>query len=59
MICVSIQEKDYNKCREILKGCHMAELRADLCQFSIKQIEEIVSSQCSHTTDEQPYSHPT
>lgn len=44
MICVSIQEKDYNKCREILKGCHMAELRADLCQFSIKQIEEIVSS---------------
>ena len=43
MICVSIQEKDYNKCREILKGCHMAELRADLCQFSIKQIEEIIS----------------
>lgn len=44
MICVSIQEKEFNKCKEIIARCQMAELRADLCGFSIAQIEEIVSS---------------
>lgn len=44
MICVSIQEKDFDKCKEIIATCQMAELRADLCNFSIAQIEEIVSA---------------
>lgn len=42
MICVSVQEKDYDKCREILSGCAMAELRGDLCNFTTEQIGELV-----------------
>ncbi len=44
MICISIQEQNFDKCKEIIAKCQMAELRADLCKFSIAQIEEIVSS---------------
>ncbi len=42
MICVSVQERDFNKCKEILAGCNMAELRGDLCNFTTPQIEELV-----------------
>ena len=42
MICVSVQEKDFAKCKEILAQCRMAELRGDLCNFSISQIEDII-----------------
>ena len=42
MICVSVQEKDFAKCKEILAQCRMAELRGDLCDFSTAQIEEII-----------------
>lgn len=42
MICVSVQERDFAKCKEILAGCPMAELRGDLCQFTTPQIEELV-----------------
>lgn len=43
MICVSIQETNLQKCREILKTCAMAEIRADLCKFSTKEIEQIIT----------------
>lgn len=43
MICVSVQEKDFEKCREILSGCRMAELRGDLCGFTTQQIGELVN----------------
>lgn len=44
MICVSIQEKEYSRCKEILSNCQMAELRGDLCKFSTNQIADLVSS---------------
>ena len=44
MICVSVQEKDFARCREILANCGMAELRGDLCNFTTPQIEELVQS---------------
>lgn len=43
MICVSVQEKDFARCREILSGCKMAELRGDLCHFTTDQIGELAS----------------
>ena len=42
MICVSVQEKDFTKCKEMLAQCSMAELRGDLCNFSTSQIEDII-----------------
>ena len=42
MICVSVQEKDFAKCKEILAGCRMAEIRGDLCNFTDAQTEELV-----------------
>ncbi|MEG0519299.1 MAG: 3-phosphoshikimate 1-carboxyvinyltransferase [Bacteroidales bacterium] len=44
MICVSIQEDNLQKCKEILSNCQMAEIRADLCKFSTPDIEQLVSS---------------
>ena len=44
MICVSIQEKDFARCKEIVSGCSMAEIRGDLCNFTTAQTEELVSS---------------
>lgn len=42
MICVSVQEKDFAKCREILKNSPMVELRGDLCGFTAAQVGELV-----------------
>lgn len=42
MICVSVQEKDFARCKEILASCQMAEIRGDLCNFTDEQIEELV-----------------
>ncbi|MBE6224506.1 MAG: 3-phosphoshikimate 1-carboxyvinyltransferase [Bacteroidales bacterium] len=42
MICVSVQEKDFTKCREILKSSPMVELRGDLCGFTAAQTAELV-----------------
>lgn len=42
MVCVSIQEKDFAKCKEILAQCQMAEVRGDLCNFSTAQLEELI-----------------
>lgn len=42
MICVSVQEKDFGRCKEVLAQCRMAELRGDLCNFTTPQIEELV-----------------
>ena len=44
MICVSVQEKDFAKCKEILARCEMAEIRGDLCNFTTHQTEELVQS---------------
>ena len=44
MICVSVQEKTLQGCLEALATAPMAELRADLCQLSIKELEEVVAS---------------
>ncbi len=43
MICVSVQEKDFARCRQVLAGCRMAELRGDLCGFTTSQIGELVN----------------
>ena len=42
MVCVSVQEKDFAKCREILRNTGMVELRGGLCGFSESQIGELV-----------------
>ena len=42
MICVSVQEKDFARCKEILAGCSMAEIRGDLCNFTDAQLGELV-----------------
>lgn len=44
MICVSIQEKNFARCKKIVSGCGMAEIRGDLCNFTTAQTEELVSS---------------
>ncbi len=44
MICVSVQEKSLQGCLEILKRAPMAELRADLCRLSVKELETVVAS---------------
>lgn len=43
MICVSIQEQDFHKCRQILENCRMAEIRADLCKFTVAQTEQLAA----------------
>lgn len=43
MICVSIQEQDPQRCRQLLARAPMAELRADLCRFSTGQLEQLVA----------------
>lgn len=47
MICISIREQDFEKCKEILtsptNGNYLFELRADLCGFTPAQIEELIS----------------
>ena len=42
MVCVSVQEKDFAKCREILSTAGMVELRGDLCGFSESLVGELV-----------------
>ena len=42
MICVSVQEQDFFKCREILRESPMVELRGDLCGFNSQQVGELV-----------------
>lgn len=44
MICVSVQEKTLQGCLAVLKDSPMAELRADLCQLSIGELEQAVAS---------------
>lgn len=47
MICISIREQNFEKCKEILAGnqrCgRLSELRGDLCGFSTSQVEELAS----------------
>ncbi len=42
MICVSVQETNFTKCKEILAKSEMAEIRADLCGFTIEQMNELM-----------------
>lgn len=44
MICVSIQEQDFRQCRQILENCRMAEIRGDLCKFTVAQTEQLAAS---------------
>lgn len=41
MFCVSIKEKSFERCALILRNVQMGEIRADLCGFSAKQVEEL------------------
>ena len=47
MICISIKEQNFEKCKKMLTGHtagnHIFELRADLCGFTAPQIEELAS----------------
>ena len=43
MNCVSIQEKDFDKCLTILKMTEMAEIRMDLCLFNKSQLSTILA----------------
>ena len=47
MICISIREQNFEKCKEILAGNQrygrLSELRGDLCGFSASQVEELAS----------------
>lgn len=47
MICISIREQHFEKCKEILAGnqrCgRLSELRGDLCRFTASQVEELAS----------------
>ncbi len=44
MICVSVQEKTLQGCLKALATAPMVELRADLCQLPVKELEEVVAS---------------
>ena len=44
MICVSIQHKNCEEILEILSKVEMAEIRLDLCDLSLEEIEEIFST---------------
>jgi 3-dehydroquinate dehydratase-1 len=41
MICVSIAENDFSRCRDSLLGCELAELRIDLTDFSEAEIRKL------------------
>ena len=42
MICASIGEKDFGKCRELLSLYPFCEIRGDLCNLSSAQLEELL-----------------
>ncbi len=42
MICASIGEKDFGKCRQLLSSFRFCELRGDLCCLSSKEVEEVL-----------------
>ena len=44
MICTTIQNRDYQGVLELLERCEMAEIRLDRCHLSMKEIEDIFSS---------------
>lgn len=45
MICVSISEKNFDKCLELVKSFELCEIRIDLCELTLKQTELIFSSE--------------
>ena len=44
MICVSIAEQNFDKCKSIVRECSLAEIRLDKCKFSFEQIRDLFSS---------------
>lgn len=44
MICVSVQEQNFAKCKEILAKSPMVELRADLCKLELDELTELLQS---------------
>ena len=43
MICISVNEQNFSKIKEILAVAPMAEIRADLCKLSLDQINELLT----------------
>ena len=44
MICTTIINKDLQGVLEALENCEMAEIRLDSCDLSLKDIDEVFSS---------------
>ena len=44
MICTTIQNRNLEQVYEALEQCEMAEIRLDRCQLSLKEIEELFTS---------------
>ena len=44
MICTTIQNRNYEQVLEALEHCEMAEVRLDRCELSVREIENIFSS---------------
>ena len=44
MICTTIQNRNYEQVLEALERCEMAEVRLDRCELSVREIENIFSS---------------
>ncbi len=44
MICVSLSEKDFKKCRRLVSELEFCEIRLDLCGFTIQETKEIFST---------------
>ncbi len=42
MFCVSIQEKDFDKCVKIIELSHLFEVRMDLCHFTYDELAAIL-----------------
>ncbi|MGL4364446.1 MAG: type I 3-dehydroquinate dehydratase [Bacteroidales bacterium] len=42
MICLSITSQNYDKCEQLLRTCSMAELRLDLMQLSLVQVQQLL-----------------
>ena len=44
MICVSVAEQNFEKCKSIVRKCSLVEIRLDKCEFSFEQIRDLFSS---------------
>ena len=42
MICISVNEQNFSKIKAVLEFAPMAEIREDLCNLSLEQIDELL-----------------